>query len=471
MASPEGPQIPWEAPEEGAESIQLPPFLLEPMGVLRRRWPWMLLALVAGLAATAAVVLTWKPVYEAQATILITSQQIPEDFVRSTVREDSINNINAMLGQILSQENLSKLIEQFSLYPDLAGSAGRERAIDRMRKDVAVGPSDEFSEGASIIYSIAYKAPEPNVAAKVANSLAELFIDASVASRNAQARRTTDFLRQALERDEKELREYSRQVSEFRRAHRGELPGELQTNLRKLEMLSQHRESLNAQIAAQENRLDVLSTQSGEREPTENEVLLDELRRQLARESAVNTDEHPNVQALRRRIARVEEAVAQDRARESGPTEQMRRLRADESFALGQLKQQLARAEREIAQLNGHIDRTPVVGEQLSALEEKEQVLREDYVASLRKVEAAELAENLESARQGGQVSMLDTAQPPTKPKRPLWLIGLGGVGASFGLALALAVLLELVDPVLLSPRQLEGVAERPVLGSLPKIA
>ena len=68
-------------------------------------------------------------------------------------------------------------------------------------------------------------------------------------------------------------------------------------------------------------------------------------------------------------------------------------------------------------------------------------------------------------------MAILDRAQPPSGPIRPRWVVLLAGAGATLALSLALAVLLELVDPVVVSARQLEGIAEHPVLGSLPRIA
>ena len=83
------PARPWELPAEEDESLSLPAFLSDPVGVLKRRWRWAALALVVGLVATTAATLMWRPSYVAEATVLITSQQIPEDFVRSTVRDSS----------------------------------------------------------------------------------------------------------------------------------------------------------------------------------------------------------------------------------------------------------------------------------------------------------------------------------------------------------------------------------------------
>ena len=44
------------------------------------------------------------------------------------------------------------------------------------------------------------------------------------------------------------------------------------------------------------------------------------------------------------------------------------------------------------------------------------------------------------------------------------------GIGASFVAAFGLALFLELVDPVVINAQQLENIAERPVLGSLPRL-
>ena len=54
----------WDAGDEEA-APGLPAFVTDPWGVARRRWPWMLGALVLGLAATLVVYALWKPRYVA----------------------------------------------------------------------------------------------------------------------------------------------------------------------------------------------------------------------------------------------------------------------------------------------------------------------------------------------------------------------------------------------------------------------
>ena len=440
----------------------LPEFLLDPVGVAQRRWLPMVLCVALGLVVTIVAVIVWKPLYVATSTILITSQQIPKDFVRSTVEEDSLANINAMIGEVLSAENLSKMIDSHNLFPKRAGTAARIDLVNYMRARISAAPQTRPGERSqSIVYEISYESGDPQDAATVSNALAALFVEASVARRNTQARRTTEFLRSALERTEKELKEQSSKVTEFRQAHRGELPEEQETSLRRLELLSTHRESLSQQITAKEDRL--ISISSHGSGSSENDALIDDLRRQLAREIAIHTDEHPNVIALRERLARLEESN-----RKSPLPPATTRMVDDERREIGRMREQRDRIDAELNVLNERVERIPRVAEELAGLQQKETVLRDDYTASLRKVEAAELAENLESARQGGQVSILDNAAVPTSPATPRWIVLFAGIGASLGLAVAVALLLEFVDPVVIGSSAVAKLSDRPVLGTVP---
>jgi uncharacterized protein involved in exopolysaccharide biosynthesis len=463
----------WDTGGEGKEdSLELPAFLLDPLGVLKRRWPVMLAAVIIGLGITGVVGWLFQPTYVAQGTLLISSQQIPEDFVRSTVPEDSIANMNAMLGEVLSQENLAQIVDRFDLYAEARDETTQLELVRRARAHIEVLPGSRPKRGeTALLYALSFEHRDPVLAAEVANSLAALFVEANISRRSEQARRTTEFLRRELEGDERELREQTGLVSEFRRANRGVLPDELETNLRKIELLSQQRESLVGRIAEGEKRIAALASAPSGLLVSEHEMLLDEFRKQLARESAAHTDEHPNVAALRRRIERQERIIADERAENRRASGLVVRPIAAESQELELLKSRLAQTEAQIVERNARVDRTPTVAEQLTAMTQKVEVLREDYLSTLRKVEEAELAESLEVAQQGAQVSILDPAQPPSSPSLSRWHLLAGGVSATLVLAVGIAVLLELVDPVIVSTRQLEAIAERVALGSLPRIA
>jgi capsular polysaccharide biosynthesis protein len=64
-------------------------------------------------------------------------------------------------------------------------------------------------------------------------------------------------------------------------------------------------------------------------------------------------------------------------------------------------------------------------------------------------------------------VEVLDRAVPPQEPERTRLKYLLAGIAASLMGALGIAVLLELLDPVIVSAKQLESEVGLPVLGSI----
>jgi len=461
----------WQAEEKGGQSLAQVAFLLDPLGVVKRRWIWMLVVMLLGLSASVATYELWTPVYVSEGRLLITSQQIPQDFVRSTVRDDSIANISAMIGEVLSTQNLGRILDEIRVFPESEGTHTRMDLVARMRNSLEISPrSGGSTRDASLIYGVSFTHTEAKTAAAVANAVAALFVEASISRRNKQARQTTLFLRRELERDEAELRDQARLVTEFRRAHRGTLPEELQVSLKKLDFLYQKREETVTNIGDLEAQLASLRSGDG-LGLSRSEAQLEELRHQLAEQTAVHTDEHPNVTAIRRRVEQLEAAVAAEALDgRSLPAQLRERMQADER-QLSRLRAQLLKLDADSRELSARVDGTPQVAEELKSLIEKEGVLREDYLDSLRKVEAAERAESLEASHHAAQASILDPAREPRDPKIPAWFILVGGVAATLALSLGCGVLMELLDPVIVSAEQLDQIAERPVLGALPRMS
>lgn len=444
----------------------------DPVGVVRRRWIWMVAATALCAVGTVAFVATLVPTYVATARVVLSGQQIPEDFVRSTVREGSLENINAMLGEILSRSNLAKLIERHQLYAEEHDELTRNALVGKLRSSVVIGPEKIVAsrKDRSEIYSVSFEYTEPVAAAAVANDLASIFVESSIARRNRQARTTTEFLERELERAEGELRQINDEITAFRRANRGELPGDLDPALAKLERLSTRRQALALELSEREERLLILSGVKGETASTETQQQLQELRRELTRELSVHTEMHPNVVALRDRIARLEAMAVGEEPMEADP-DPMRRLRiAGEETELQRIKKEIALLDGQMAEIDDRVDRIPTNEEALNALLQRADVLRGNYLEFLRKVQAAELAETLESTQQGPQVSILDRAQVPGAPAQSRVLFLLLGLVVSLGAGIGLGFGLELLDPVVLDGQQLEALSGEPFLGSVPTL-
>jgi hypothetical protein len=226
--------------------------------------------------------------------------------VRSTVEEDSLANINAMIGEVLSADNLSKLIDSINCSAKRA-KAGADRPRELDAPHITAAPQSRPGERAqSIVYEISYESARAR-GGRPPSATRSPRCSSRRASSAATRRRGDHGVPAQRARAHREGAAGAvGEVTEFRQAHRGELPDEQETSLRRLELLSTQRESLRQQITAKEDRLISISTHG--RRDSEGELLIADLRRQLAREIAIHTDEHPNVIALRERLARLEEA-------------------------------------------------------------------------------------------------------------------------------------------------------------------
>jgi len=453
----------------------VPEVLRDPIGTLRRRWRWMLGAFVAGVIAVVAFVVTMEPRYQAAARLMVTTQQIREDLVPNTLQDDIIERLNAMLGEVLSRDRLASLIEKYDPYPDLRDSTSMAEIAERVRADVkfeAVAGLRTTGKEQAALFAIRFEARTPEAAAGFANDLASNLVNESISTRTEQAKLAVGFMRRELERAEEALREQSHAIREFKEQHRGELPGELEANLAKLERLQSQRQSLALQMAEANTRLAMLTTPTGAdlRESESPAMHLERLRAELRERLGSLTERHPEVQNLKRQIAQLEEELGVSGAGEAAlPTRPS--LISAEQHTLEELKRQLAQTEAELADLDHRVAETPARQEELDGMVQREGVLRETYVSFLKKLQEAELSENLESAQHGERFSVIEQAEPPSEPARSQAAYLAAGLVAALGLAGMVGIALELIDPVLVTPRQLERESGLPVLGSVPRIS
>jgi len=449
------------------EGSGLPAFLWDPLGIVRRRWRWMALAMILGAAATTVFILRMKPRYEAVATVMIATQTMPEEFVRSTVREDPFERTNAMVGEILARPKLASLIEKYDLYRGFRATIPLGELAAWMREDITVaakqGIGGQSRFETARLLTIAFESDHPQAAADVANSLATFLSEAGMRLRTSQAELTTDFMERELARAETELREQDRAVAEFKTKYRGELPADLAPTISTLARLQEQRQSLALQITETESRL--LEISSIENSP---DVRLVQLRADLAEELGVHTERHPNVVSLRRKIENLEAEVGRSGGSDGSPSQAT--VLSSSRNTLAELKRQRLTAERRIAELEEKVGRIPQRQEELEALEEKEDVLQATYTDFLRKVQEAGLAQNLEHAQQGARISILEPAEPPLRPTRSRMKFSVLGAAVTLASAFGIAILLELIAPVLVASGDQRTVEDIPILGAVPRI-
>jgi succinoglycan biosynthesis transport protein ExoP len=320
-------------------------------------WPALGIMLIAVLVA-----LLLPSVYESKSAILIEEQQIPQDFVRSTVTGYADQRIQSLNQQILSRTKLLEIIKQFNLYADLRGKYTQEEIVDKMRDDINIDLiSAEVADqkrkrpgrpagdqGVTIAFTIAYRGKNPDTVQQVASTLASLYLQENLKIREQQARTTTKFLETELKEIQDQLASIGQKITNFKTKHEGLLPELAQFNQAQTDRLEKEIDQIKVQIQAAEDRKIYLQGQLATVKPdtpmisSTGERVLDpdsrlrELQVKLCDLQAKFSSNYPDVIKVKREIA------------------ELRKLSNASSGSPSEVRQKLTHLKAELAEKQGH---------------------------------------------------------------------------------------------------------------------
>ena len=231
-----------------------------PLSVARMLWKNRLsiFLLWAVLTAIAMLLVSRRPnIYRAEAVILVDSQKIPENFVSSTVQVSLQDSINSISKQVLSTDNLMKIVDDFDLYPEAKEKRSVEELVDRIRsKDLTVKLERSLTGKSSGAFRISFDGLDPNVTVQVVNRVTDLFIRENVKTRGQRAQGTSQFIETQMDQAKKALEEQEANLSKYKLKWSGELPQQETVLMSELAMkraeLQSNQENQNR---AEQNRL------------------------------------------------------------------------------------------------------------------------------------------------------------------------------------------------------------------------
>jgi protein tyrosine kinase modulator len=500
-----------------ADEIQIGATLAKLVAVWRRR-KWLAILSFAAVFSTAATTTAVLPaIYQSAATVLVVGQQVPVDFVRTTVTGTLDSRLQTISQEILSRSRLEQLIDSFNLYPNVRQQVPVDALVERMRRDIDVKQSGFDRTGGTVAFTIKYQGRDPETVARVANTLASYYIEENMKVRERQATGTADFLRVQLADVKAKLEKQERSVSEFKRRYLGELPAQLDANLATLERLNtQFRLNGEKQMRAREQRQEMAkmaetlanlkpppvratttarSAASGPAPSQANPILarLARLKQELADLRTRFSDRYPDVVQKREEIAALEHELAEMKKLEPPPppAESVAAKPKEEPVPAGRspevaqldlamdqmdtesksLKEEEAQLRAAMGAYQAKVDNTPRRDLEFHELSRDYDSTRELYRTLLKRYEEAQLSENLEQRQKGEQFRILEHAVTPTSPSAPnrsrLLIMGLAGAA---GLAVGLVLLAEQLDSSFHSIDELRAATSFPVLASIPKI-
>lgn len=451
--------------------------------ILQRRILFFLIPVIVLAPLGILFVMMLPPKYTAQGTILVESQQIPEDWAPSTIIADAQERIQTIRQRVITRNRLLEVADKFQLFPRELGLSESER-VELMRERLRINPittqvnrRGRRGDG-TIAFRVSYEDRAPNKAHEVANEFMSLFLSEDVRARTTAASDTTEFFTSEVKRLSTAVDTLEANISAFKIENAQALPEHLNLHLDMMERANRELNSTQATIAGHEEELgfmesqlsNVLSGAGGQEGPAQQ---IQALRSQLARLRATFTDANPSVRALQDEIralerqmqpsaeikkltdeleeartalneaqaaATVDPAVVNEKRKAvETANERLSEQFTSESqnsngnFLSSQLNARiastrsridLAKARQveiraQVESLQARINQTPDVDRRLSALTRNYESLQREYQEVLSKQQAAELAENLEDNQKAEKFRVLEAAVRPEKPSSP----------------------------------------------------
>ena len=99
--------------------------------ISKRRLPLMAAIAVLIFVIAAVVAVALPPLYQSKATILVESQQIPSDLVRSTVTGYAEERIEVLRQQVMTRDNLLDIINKYGLFKASGGQLSPTDLVDK----------------------------------------------------------------------------------------------------------------------------------------------------------------------------------------------------------------------------------------------------------------------------------------------------------------------------------------------------
>jgi len=270
--------------------------------------------------------------YQSAGTILIEQQEIPQDFVRSTITTFADQRLQVIKQRVMTSTNLFQIIDKFNLYQDMLESEPREVVLEEIRDAISldfisadvIDPRSGRPVQATIAFKVSYEHESPALAHKVANEITGLFLNENIKERTQKAQDATQFLEEEADKLETEINKLEENLAEFKTGNVAKLPELVSMNLNLMDRTDQEIKQIDQQLRALRERQIYLQSELAQMNP--NRALFSEqgerllgsgdrlkiLKIELAQLSGIYSNNHPDILRIKREIASLEKDSAQN---------------------------------------------------------------------------------------------------------------------------------------------------------------
>jgi succinoglycan biosynthesis transport protein ExoP len=440
----------------------------------KRRWTIMSVAFVATVLVTIA---SFKmiPIYEATVRLDIEADTLQiqslNDFFRQIPTDEAFigTQIQVLEGARMAERTIEQVgldknpkwaeaIQQSSAWFSSKAPSSLDGLVEPFRRSLHVQKVRD-----SHVVNVSFESADPNLCAKVANSLANDFIEYNFRQKYDATRQASGWMEQQLdelkakvEKSQQALVDYERQnaivsISDKESVVEQRM-GDLSRELTNAQSARLQKESVYEMVRSNASEVSFVA---------QNELLqhLEEkdadLKSQYADTLEQSGPKHPKAERLRSQVDEIQSLIEGERKRI------VERIRNDYMAALGRerlLTAAVAKEKVEVGALNQLLI-------QHNLLKRESDTNQQLYDNLLQRLKDATVSAGLRATN----IHVIDPAKPPKVPIRPKKLLNiLIGLMVGLVLGLALAFVKEAVDTSIKSVDEAERLANAPALAVVP---
>ena len=466
---------------------------------------WLIIVPIVFCVIFAAALCQWLPKSYRSSTLLYFEEQkvryvkgvdAPELPGREKPGDALMARIEAMKEVLYKRELLTQVAEEFHLYnydkqtttPDKDDSVA-----SRLRGLVQIDPKD------APLLKVSFSDGDPALARAVTARLAGLFVQENTKSRNAITQSSSEFLQHELDALKVQLEGKEKALAQFKQSHLGQLPEQMDSNVRAIdrlesEVMSQQEmekalnlrlESVDKATRAYEDPTSDAGSTGASRDP--RVARIKELERKMAGFLSLYKETYPDVAIVRNEIKQLQAMTTDEyvalyidqETAEGGSTKNGNRK--FDSYKLELVKQRedilrekelvrlrQARIAGDIKKYESRIEGTTVHQQELMSIQRDYDNLQKNYQSLLEKKLAVGMAGDLDQNRQGTQMRIVEPATLPSWPEKPnLMLVMFGGLAVGCALGIGSAFGIEIMRRGYVSAEEIEIALGLPVLAAI----
>ena len=466
---------------------------VEYLDILSRRRQWLIVPFALCVVGGVALAFLLPASYRSSARIGIEAPAVVPGLVSSTgLGRDE--RLRALSQQLRSPAVLERVAREERLVTDRPLDQVVQGMLDRIKVEVPTPIARTQSDPELDSFDIVYLDRSPERTQRVAEKLAQVFVEEHSRSREVQAEGTTEFLSAQQRAAQDRIADLEKRVRAAKELHMGKLPEQTAANLQTLAGVRTQLESTSNNLRSEQDRLTLLERQlqqmkdgfyaaptaaGGPAATPQQRVVA--LQRELDLARSKYTDKHPEVQILEDELKSARADAAAMRSQPESTRQETlsadpgyQQVAADRSLTQLRIKA-LQRAEAQlssdIARYQQRVEAAPMVEQELASVQREYEFEKENLKALSEKHAAAIVQEQVARTRGGERFSVLNHAylpHSPESPNRPRLLLMALALGLALGGASAFGR--DFLDRSIRDARKLQDEFEVPVLAEIPRI-